>query len=129
LPAFLQECLILLVVVGQPLGSKSAQTCVLCLLHCLVHRDQQADHLSSPGLLLFVQTRQFPQVMDVTEGMMTQILPVGAPAIMDRDASKGGHDPNGIESIGPSFVMDRIMSQGGGCCDMHPQAFSHDMQT
>src|SRR5258708_7485726 len=73
---------------------------------------QQADHLSCPGLvLLFGEKGQLTQVMHVTERMLAQIVPVRLPAVMHTDSLEVLEDADGIQGLLAAFGMDLIVRQ------------------
>ena len=69
--------------VGHLQGMQALATKEAGLLDSGFALGEQPFHLSGPGLLLlFVQKSQLAQMMDVTERMLTGILPIGSKAIM-----------------------------------------------
>src|SRR6266699_1129056 len=67
-------------------------------------------------------------MMDVTERMLTEILPIGTKAIMDTDPLELRQDADGVQGLFAALGMDGIVRQLLGGADMHPVALAFHMQ-
>jgi len=75
-----------------------------------------------------MQKGQLSQMMHVTESMLTPVLPVAGPPIMDPDASEDGKNANGIQGLSPTLGVNGVVGQSRRATAVHPIACSHHVQ-
>ena len=111
-------------VLFQPRGFLFSRERGSLLTDPLVHREQQVKHGFGPLLfLLFEQKHEFPQVMGVTEAVVTVIGEIGLPEVVDQAATKIRDDVEIFDGRFSPFLVHAVKSQHGRTGTVEPVEF------
>ncbi len=79
----------------------------LCFLDCLLHFDQQADHLVCPPLVPHDGDGfELAEVMGIAQGVDDVLGAVGPPAVVAGDARHLGHHPHVVDGHLATSAVD-----------------------